>query len=230
MHIAILPDGNRRWAKERNLPGFMGHKTGADTMEKIIKAAFGMGIDYLTVWGASVANITERTEEEVNFLFSVFERSFKSLGNSAEVKNARTRIRMIGEWSKFFPDSLRETCEKLMEDTRKNDGPSLSFMLAYSGTGEMLETAKKLAERKMSDPNFEITRESLKNSLMTAELPPVDLVIRTGGEPHWSDGFMMWDTANAQLYFTETLWPAFTPEEFGSAIDMFNRTERKMGK
>lgn len=230
MHIAIMPDGNRRWAKERNLLGFMGHKAGADTMERIIKTAFGVGVDCLTVWGASAANITERTKEETDFLFSVFENSFKNLAESAEIKNARARIRVIGEWHKFFPDSLREICENLMESTEKNDGPSLSFMLAYSGTGEMLEAAKKLAERKASDPNFEITRESLKDNLMTAELPPVDLVIRTGGEPHWSDGFMMWDTANSQLYFTETLWPAFTPEEFGSAIDRFNRTERRMGK
>lgn len=230
MHIAIIPDGNRRWAKERGLPGFVGHKTGADTMEKIIKAAFEAGVDNLTIWGASVTNITERTKEEVEFLFSVFEDSFKRLAGSKTLKDAGARVKITGEWKKHFPESLRKACENLMESTGKNGGPSLTFMLAYSGTGDMLEAVKKLAERKTADPSFEITRESLKDSLMTAELPPVDLVIRTGGEPHWSDGFMMWDTANSQLYFTETLWPAFEPEEFNLAFGKFNKTERRMGK
>jgi undecaprenyl diphosphate synthase len=230
MHIAILPDGNRRWAKERNLPEFIGHKTGADTVEKIVKTVFGTGIDYLTIWGTSIANMTKRTKEEVDFLFSIFENSFKNLAGLAEIKNARVKVRMIGEWRKFFPESLCETCDNLIEATKENDGPSLSFMLSYSGTNEMLEAIKKLAERKVKDPDFEITRESLKSCLMTAELPPVDLVIRTGGEPHLSDGFMMWDTSDAQLYFTETLWPDFTAEEFKLALDKFKKTERRMGK
>jgi undecaprenyl diphosphate synthase len=230
MHIAIIPDGNRRWAKERNLPGFVGHKTGADTMEKIINAALHMDIGYLTIWGASVANITERTKEEVDFLFSVFENSFKRLLGSNELKDAEVRVRIIGEWRDYFPENLIKTCDNLIQGTEGNGGPSLTFMLAYSGTGDMLSAVKKLTERKAAEPDLEITPASLKANLAAADLPPVDLVVRTGGEPHWSDGFMMWDTANSQLYFTETFWPAFSEEELKSAVDRFNRTERRMGK
>ncbi|MDD5098866.1 MAG: polyprenyl diphosphate synthase [Candidatus Colwellbacteria bacterium] len=230
MHLAIIPDGNRRWAKQKGIPGFMGHKKGAETMEQIISAAFDMDVTHLTIWGASVANVTERSKEEVDFLFSVFEDSFKRLLNSPKLSERKARVRILGEWRNRFSDSLKNVCEELINNTEKNDGPSLTFMLAYSGTGEILEAAKNIAERKAADQSFEITRESYKESLMTKELPPVDLVIRTGGEPHWSDAFMAWDTANAQLYFTETFWPAFSEEELKSAIDKFNATERRMGK
>lgn len=230
MHIAIIPDGNRRWARERNLPGFMGHKTGADTMEKIIDAAFKEGVEHLTIWGASVLNITERTKEETGFLFSVFESSFNRLAGSERLKDARARVEIIGEWRNYFPESLIDACDNLIGATKNGDGPTLTFALAYSGTGEMIGAVKKIADKKSEDPGFEITKQSLKENLMTAKLPAVDLVIRTGGEPHWSDGFMMWDTANSQLYFTETLWPAFSEEEFRRAIGNFSATERRMGK
>jgi len=208
----------------------MGHKAGAETMENIIYAAFDLGVTHLTIWGASVVNITERTKEETEFLFSVFERSFNRLAGSKRLKDARARVEIIGEWRNYFPESLIAACDNLIGATKDGDGPMLTFALAYSGTGEMVGAVKKIADKKSEDPGFEITKESLKENLMTAKLPAVDLVIRTGGEPHWSDGFMMWDTANSQLYFTETLWPAFSEEEFRRAIGNFSVTERRMGK
>lgn len=230
MHLAIIPDGNRRWAKEKGLPSFMGHKTGGETMERIITAAFDAGVSHLTIWGASVANVTERSREEIEFLFSVFSDSFRKLMESDELTERKVRVRILGEWRERFPDGLRNMYEEIIKRTENNEGPSLTFMMAYSGTGEMLEAVNSLANRKAADPEFKITKESLKESLMTYDLPSVDLVIRTGGEPHWSDGFMMFDIANAQFYFTETLWPGFSAEELNRVIDKFNETERRLGK
>jgi len=230
MHLAIIPDGNRRWAKKKGQPSFMGHKAGAETMEKIISAAFDAGTEYLTIWGASVANVTERSKEETDFLFSVFENSFKKLMNSDELTERRVRVRIIGEWRERFPDNLRRAYEDIIKKTETNDGPSLTFMMAYSGTGEMVDAVKAIAEKKSSDPEFEITRETLKENLATKDLPSVDLLIRTGGEPHWSDGFMMFSTANSQLYFTETLWPDFSVGELQSVINKFGDTERRLGR
>lgn len=230
MHLAIIPDGNRRWAKEKGLPSFVGHKTGGEVMERVISAAFDKGVSHLTIWGASVANVTERSKEEIDFLFSVFENNFRKLIDSSELSERKVRVRVLGEWRERFPDGLKKLYEEIIKKTEANDGPSLTFMMAYSGTGEMIEAAKKLAERSVSEPEFEITKATLKESLMTRDLPSVDLAIRTGGEPHWSDGFMMFDIANAQFYFTETLWPAFSNEELEGVIDRFNATERRMGK
>ena len=230
MHLAIIPDGNRRWAKEKGQPTFMGHKAGAETMERILSAAFDAGVTHLTVWGASVANVTERSSEETEFLFSVFKGSFKKLIESPDISEKKVRVRIIGEWRERFPEDLRSAYEEIIKKTETNDGPSLTFMMAYSGTGEMVEAAKRLVEKKVADTAFEVTRETLKECLDTRDLPSVDLVIRTGGEPHWSDGFMMFDTANSHLYFTEALWPDFSVEELRLVMDKFRETERRMGR
>jgi len=199
-------------------------------MENIIYAAFDLGVTHLTIWGASVANVAERSKEEVEFLFSVFGSSFKKMLNSPKLAEKNARIRMLGEWRERFPLELKNVCEELIGKTENNNGPALTFMLAYSGTGEIIEATKKICARKAADPSFEITRESYKENLMTKDLPPVDLLICTGGESHWSDAFMAWDTANSQLCFTDTFWPAFSAEELRETIDKFKGTERRMGK
>jgi undecaprenyl diphosphate synthase len=227
-HIVIIPDGNRRWAKKGGKPPFFGHRAGMRAMEKIADAALKMEIPCLTAWGSSVANITERSPAEVKFLFALFEAMFKKLAKRKELKHKGIRVRVLGRWQEFFPESLKKAIHNVVRATEKNDRHNFTLLMAYDGRDEMLAAVRKISASG-KEPAL-IDRDTLKENLWSADLPPVDLVIRTGGEPHWSAGMMMWDVAEARLYFTETLWPDFSPKEFQKALDYYAKTERRHGK
>lgn len=229
-HIAIIPDGNRRWAKERGLPAYEGHRKGAHAMEKTLKSAFDLGVQSVTLWGTSVSNITKRTGEEVKFLFDIFAEYFAKLAKNAELKGNGVRVRILGRWEELFPDATKKPMREAMERTQEHTKRNLTFLMAYDGREEMLAAVKNIADEKRGGSEREITGKILKESLWTRDLPPVDLVIRTGGEPHWSAGFMMWDIAEARLYFTETLWPDFSEEELKRVVAHFARTARRFGE
>jgi len=229
-HVVIVPDGNRRWAKKRGRPAFFGHQEGMKAMEKIADAALKLQIPCLTAWGCSVSNVTERSTAEVKFLYKLFEIYFKKLAKRKELKEHGIRIRVLGRWEEFFPEGLKKAIRKLTDGTAKHDRHNFTLLMAYDGRDEMTAAAEKLAKAAAKDKNFRVDRETLKASLWSHDLPPVDLVIRTGGEPHWSAGLMMWDVAESQLYFTETLWPDFSPKEFDKALQAYSKTERRLGR
>ena len=229
-HIAIIPDGNRRWAKKRGLPSFLGHREGAQTTESILRAALDLGIPAITIWGSSVSNITKRSSEEVQFLFDIFGEYFAKLADSKEVKEHSVRVRILGRWEELFPEKTKLPMREAIESTKRHAKHQLTFLMAYSGVEEMLETIKGIAAEKQTQPEFSISESAVKNHLWTRDLPPVDLVVRTGGEAHWSAGFMMWDVADARLHFTETLWPDFSKEELSRAIQSYARTKRRFGE
>ena len=226
-HVVVVPDGNRRWAKEQNKPSSFGHLEGAKNMDRIVYAALEHEISFFTIWLCSVGNITERGAVEVAFLYELFENYFKKLTKSPELVEKRIRVNVIGRWREFFPESLQTTITSLMDATKEHERHTLTFLMAYSGTDEMLGAITHIARSGASAEK--ITGELLKQNLWTKDLPAVDLVIRTVGEPHWSAGLMMWDVAEAQLYLTETFWPAFSTEEFGRALRTFAATERRYG-
>lgn len=227
-HVVLIPDGNRRWAKERGKPGYFGHRAGAKSSEKIFEYAHKVGLSCVTFWGCSYGNVTERSPLEVKFLFALFEQYFKALSKRKEIKKDKIRVRFLGRWEEIFPERVKKVMRSLIADTKNHDGRNLTFLMAYDGRDEMQAAFKKIASDKVSAK--EITREKIKESLWTKDLPPVDLVIRTGGEPHWSAGLLMWDVAEAQLYFTKTFWPDFSPEEFEKALALYAKTERRHGK
>lgn len=229
-HLVIVPDGNRRWAKERGRPGYFGHREGAKTTQKIFRKALDLKIPYLTFWGSSVSNITDRTSEEVYFLFKVFEVYFKKLLNSKEVHKNKIRIRILGRWEELFPENLKKIMRETIHKTASYDGLNLTFLMAYSGFDEMTAAVQKIIDGARGAKDFEVTPQLIQQSLWSADLPSVDLVIRTGGEPHWSQGLMMWGVGESQLHFTKTLWPDFSPEEFEKVVIKFNKTERRFGK
>ncbi len=230
-HIVVIPDGNRRWAKKRGLPHFFGHREGAKTTEKILKTVLDLKIPNFTFWGCSVDNITKRSASEVNFLLNIFERYFKKLIKSKEIHQNNVKVNVLGYWDKLFPEKVKKPIKEIIEKTKNYRNYQLTFLMAYSGTDEMTEAIKNIAELTLRRGSGQgITEELIKNNLWTKNLPAVDLVIRTGGEPHWSSGLMMWDVANAQLYFTETLYPDFSIEEFKKAINKYSQTERRMGR
>jgi undecaprenyl diphosphate synthase len=228
MHVALIPDGNRRWAKKRGLLPWQGHIEGAKTLEKILKKAWEMKIPYLTFWGMSADNVLKRPKEEVKVLFSIFKRYFKKVLNSKELEKEKIKINVFGKWRELFPKDLKEIIKKVILKSKNNKNFVLTFLLAYNGTDEMLEAISKMLKLKVK----EINEKTLLENLWTGSLPPVDLVIRTGcqGDPHNSAGFMMWQTAYSQFYFTKTLFPDFSPKEFEKAIKNYQKRERRLGK
>jgi tritrans,polycis-undecaprenyl-diphosphate synthase [geranylgeranyl-diphosphate specific] len=231
MHVAVIPDGNRRWAKKRGLLPWQGHIEGAKTLEKILKKAWELKIPYFTFWGMSADNVSKRPKKEVEVLFSIFKKQFRKLAKSKEVEREGVKINVFGLWQKLFPEELKDLIKVVIKKTKTYKNFVLTFLLAYNGTDEMLEAIKKIA-KKAKEKEIEITEKTLLENLWTGSLPPVDLVIRTGceGDPHNSAGFMMWHTAYSQFYFTKTLFPDFSPKEFEKAIKDFFERERRFGK
>ena len=224
-HIVIIPDGNRRWAQKQGLAIFSGHEKGAAVTEGIIDAALELKIPYFTFWGSSLNNIEKRSKTEVKFLFKLFEKNFRKLLADEKIRKNGIRVNIFGRWQESFPKNLVAVMEEIVARTQGYDNYHLTFLMAYSGLDEMTEAVKKIQAGGQT-----VTPAIIKQNLWTRDLPAVDLVIRTGGEPHWSNGLMMWDVADAQLYFTNTLYPDFTPEEFKKALREFARTERRFGE
>lgn len=229
-HVAIIPDGNRRWAKKNALAAWRGHDKGTENLESIVEVFREMGIPYFSFWGSSQDNIAKRPKEEVRHLLEIFKKEFTKLADDEKVHAHRMKVSIFGAWREQFPEDVKAAMENAIEKTKDYGDYYHNFFIAYSGTEDVLGAARNIAALKAKDPDIAIDRELFKSQLLTKDLPPVDLLIRTGGEPHNSDGFMMWDTANAQLFFSEKLWPDFTPDDLRSAIMDYSRRERRMGR
>ena len=227
-HIAIIPDGNRRWAKERGLNPWEGHEHGAAQMEQLARWAFDNGIYCLSFWGSSLENLVKRPLREKQELLKIYEEYFKKLMVDEDIHRNHVRINVIGKWEQQFPTSLKKIIMEGVEKTAHYEKHELNFFLAYSGDDEMLDTVRQIVSSGISPK--EITAETIKKNLMTSKLPAVDLLIRTGGEPHLSAGFMMWDIANSYLYFSQKYFPDFDEKELRQAIDEYGSSEKRQGK
>lgn len=229
-HIAVIPDGNRRWAKRHKWEAWLGHKKGAEIMDKLADVIIETNIPHISFWGSSRDNLKKRPKTEVKFLLKLFKEKFLELARSEKIHKNKVKINIIGDWREQFPEDVKKSLEKAEEETKNYDKFFMNFFIAYSGTGEILDAIKCIARRARENSSLEINEGLLKNCLSTNKLPSVDLLIRTGGEPHNSDGFMMWDTANAQLYFSEKLWPDFNENDLRDAINDYSNRKRRFGK
>jgi len=229
-HIAIIPDGNRRWAKKRKLQPWLGHRAGAKAFEKVLEKALELKIPYLTFWSGSWDNLTKRPKIEVNFLFKVYADWFQRIAKDKRIHQNKVRVNFLGRWKEILPQTTQRVIEKALTATKDYHQHSLTFLLAYNGMDEMRDCLQKITELARNKP-IKITEKLIKENLWTKDLPPVDLVIRTGcqDDPHLSAGFMMWDTAYSQLHFTQTLLPSFTSKEFAKIIQDYAQRERRMG-
>ncbi|MEK7500561.1 MAG: polyprenyl diphosphate synthase [Patescibacteria group bacterium] len=225
-HIAIIPDGNRRWARARGLKPWLGHEYGAKTLKEIAKEAIANGVKYFTFWASSEDNIIKRDPREVAFYFNLIKKSFEDFEKDGWAFDRQVKIDFMGSWEKMFPQAVKKILYRIKEKTKNHSQHFLTFLLAYDGRSEILRALEKISK---DNPVTKVTPELLKDHLLTRDLPPVDLVIRTGGEPHWSAGFMMWDVADSQLYFTQTLWPDFSKQELTQALASYNTIERRFG-
>lgn len=226
-HIAIIPDGNRRWAKERGLEPWIGHEEGSKRIEDIIKKSRDLGIKCISFWGSSLENLMKRPVQEKKALLDIYERYFTKLFESDELEKNQVRVQVLGRWEEQLPNSIKKVIKKGIDKTKNNTKYLLNFFIAYSGDDEMIQTIQKMVIKLKQAKD--VTKETIKQHLMTKDLPPVDYMIRTGGEPHLSAGFMMWDMANAQLYFTDAFFPDFNEEKFSESIEEFNRRARRLG-
>lgn len=227
-HLAVIPDGNRRWAKKNGLPSFIGHQKGAENFERLVFKALENDIRYFTFWGASMDNITKRSESEVNYLYEIFENQFKRLANDKRIHEKKVKVTVLGRWEEMFPEKIKESIRAAIRNTAGYSDYNLIFLMAYNGDDEMLDCINRIVSGGVSG----ITSDMVKSHLWTKDLPPVDMVIRTGceGDPHLSAGFMMWDTAYSQLFFTEEYFPEFGPESLGKAIEDYTQRERRVGR
>ena len=226
-HVAIIPDANRRWARERGLSPWKGHEAGADNFEKLISYSLKKGIKCLSIWGSSVDNLTKRPLEEKKALLDIYKRYFTRMLEGKEIYENEVQVNFIGRWEEQFPDSLKEIIHEVIEKTKNYKKRILNFMLAYGGTDDMLQAVEKVCAKYQD--GMKITSEILKANLMTANIPAVDYMIRTGGEPHNSAGFMMWDMADAQLYYSTEKFPDFNEEKFEEALEDYVRRQRRFG-
>ena len=225
-HVAIILDGNGRWAKSKGMPRNYGHVQGAKTVEVICEAAYKMGIQYLTVYAFSTEN-WNRPQEEVDALMKLLRNYMKTCLKTA-AKN-RMCVRVIGDKTRLDED-IRNRIEELEESTRENDGLHFQIAINYGSRDEIVRATKKIAGQVAAGnlKQEEITEDVVNSMLDTHDLPDPDLLIRTCNEERISN-FLLWQIAYAELYFTPVSWPDFTKEELIKAVEAYNNRNRKFG-
>jgi undecaprenyl diphosphate synthase len=226
-HVAIIMDGNGRWAEQRNLPRFAGHRAGVETVRRIVQMSAELGIEALTLFAFSSEN-WRRPKKEVGLLMDLFisalEREVKKLHETG------VRLRIIGDTS-AFPDKLQKRIQSSMDKTCDNQGLNLNIAANYGGKWDIAQAARKLAEQVEQGRlrSRDIDEDSIKSQLCLNELPEPDLFIRSGGEQRISN-FLIWQLAYTELYFTHTLWPDFDHEEYTKALQSFAGRQRRFGQ
>ncbi|MFR8033772.1 MAG: isoprenyl transferase [Lachnospiraceae bacterium] len=225
-HVAIILDGNGRWAKKRGLPRTMGHTEGCKVVEQTVEDAARLGISYLTVYAFSTEN-WKRSDEEVGALMQLFRYYMKRLLKVA-VKN-NVRVKMIGEKSRFASDIIAGI-DALEEQTKDNTGLTFTIAVNYGSRDEIRRAVTKIAEEVEAGTLTAdaITEETIQNHLDTAGIPDPDLLIRTSGELRLSN-FLLWQCAYTEFYVTDIYWPDFNKEELEKAIDSYNKRDRRYG-
>ncbi|MDO4965550.1 MAG: isoprenyl transferase [Lachnospiraceae bacterium] len=226
-HVAIILDGNGRWAKSKGMPRNYGHVQGAKNVEIICEEAYKMGIKYLTVYAFSTEN-WNRPDDEVEALMKLLRNYLKTCVKTAN-KN-KMRVRIIGDKTRLDQD-LQDSIKELEEMSAKNDGLNFTVALNYGSQDEMLRAMNSIKNDIASGKieNQEITKELFESYLDTAELPDPDLLIRTSGEERLSN-FLLWQLAYSEFYFADVHWPDFSKEELEKAVEAFNSRNRRFGK
>ncbi len=221
-HVAIIMDGNRRWAKVHALSVFTGHSKGTEQVETIVELASQKGIKYITLWAFSTEN-WNRGETEVRLLMEVFRNTLKGTMVPRLIEKG-VKLNIIGELHNF-PKDIVEGVKDIIEKSRNNTRIYATIALNYGGRQEILRAVNNLLQQGVK----EVNEETFSKYLYTENQPDPDLIIRTGGEERLS-GFLPWQGVYSELYFTKTYWPDFNAEEFDKALKEFARRERRFGK
>lgn len=241
-HVALIMDGNRRWAARKGLSVAEGHRAAIEqTLRPIVERAIERSIPYITFWAFSTEN-RNRDKEELKSLFSIFRQMLKK--HLGELEKEGVRIKIIGD-IEWFPKDIAELAKSAVERTKDNKKITVSFALNYGGRDEIIRAVNKILRDKIQKSNINRSiqrignqnRQSLENVVSESEfanyldtsgMPDPDLIIRTGGEKRLS-GYLPWQSTYAELYFTDVYWPDFTPREFDKALEDYSRRNRRFG-
>ena len=223
-HIAIILDGNGRWAKKRGLPRTAGHAAGAETFRRIATYCKNLGIDYLTVYAFSTEN-WKRPREEVEAIMGLLGKYLREAVETMERDHIRLKI--LGDPS-ILPESLRGLIAETADISTHYEGFQANVCLNYGGRDEIVRAARRFAEDYKAGRASELTEESFSRYMFSAGIPDPDLIIRPGGEMRLSN-FLMWESAYSELIFTDVLWPDFTGEDIDAAIAEYQRRDRRFG-
>jgi undecaprenyl diphosphate synthase len=217
-HLAIIIDGNRRWARKRRLPSFEGHRKGFDKVNKIGDYCWEKGVKILTIYCFSTEN-WKRSKAEISYLMRLLAKSFGK-DYVKKLNNRGVKMQVIGQKERL-PKFLQEKMAKAEESTKGNKNGVLNLAISYGGRVEIIQAAKKI--------KGEITEEKLNDNLWTSGLPDPDLIIRTGGEKRLSN-FLTWQSVYSELYFSEKYWPDFTEKDIDKAFEEYSLRLRRFGK
>lgn len=223
-HIAIIMDGNRRWAKERNLPSAVGHKKGVDALKAAMRACDDFGVKYLTVYAFSTEN-WNRKPEEVNFLMDLLGQTLKN--ELKEMHENNVVISFIGDTAKLS-SKLQKILANAVETTKNNTGVNLQIAFNYGARAEIVRAASMIAEDYKSGKLKEVTESTINSYLYTSKIPDPDLLIRTGGEMRVSN-YLLWQIAYSEFIVLPSFWPEFNKETLAECILEFNRRSRRWG-
>ncbi len=218
-HLAIIMDGNRRWARKRGLPAFKGHVFGRKTLKKALQWCIENKIKYLTVYAFSTEN-WKRPKIEVSFLMNFLSKVLQE--EVDELHKEKIRMRISGR-KEGFPKKIQELIKKAEKLTKNNKKATLQVCLNYGGRSEIIDAVKKISKIK------QVTEKIIQKHLYNPDIPDPDLIIRTGGEMRLSN-FLIWQSVYSELYFTQTLWPDFSKKEFNKIIKDFYNRQRRFGK
>lgn len=221
-HIAIIMDGNRRWAKKNMLPSAMGHKKGVEALKKTLKAAHKFGVKYLTLYAFSTEN-WNRKQEEVDFLMSLLANTIKS--QLEELNQNNVKLRFIG-YLKALNPTLQEILAQAVETTKNNTGVNLQIAINYGARNEIVNAIKDMMYQGVEPED--VNEELVSKFLYTSSVPDPDLLIRTGGEMRVSN-YLLWQIAYCELYITKTFWPEFDEEALKNSILEFAKRQRRWG-
>lgn len=225
-HVALIMDGNGRWAKKRFLPRVAGHNAGMKSMQEIVRRASDIGIKHLTVYAFSTEN-WKRTSEEVSGIFGLLVKYVAT--ELAELNEKNVKVKVLGEYE-ALPETARNSMQKAIDATCDNSGMQFNIALNYGSRAEIIRAANKIVADYGKDTRF--TEELLAKYLYTGDengnIPDPDLIIRTSGEERLSN-FLLWQCAYSELAFTDSLWPDFSPDEFQNMVEAFGRRERRFG-
>lgn len=222
-HIAIIMDGNRRWAKEKNLPSAMGHKKGVDALKTTLRACKDFGIKYLTVYAFSTEN-WKRKKEEVDFLMELL--AITLTNELAEMHSEGVVINFIGDISKLS-DKLQKILANSVETTKNNTGVHLQIAFNYGARDEIVHAVKSIVAKGVKSED--ITEEMISENLYTKNIPDPDLLIRTGGEKRISN-YLLWQIAYSEILVTDEYWPEFGRDSLAEAVEEFKNRQRRFGK
>lgn len=224
----LIPDGNRRWAKKNKLHASKGHEFGAKTTRELFKyiVHYHPNIKYCSFWAMSKDNFVKRPVKEIQFLIKLIRAEIKEFADDPIINAKKVNIRFYGAYEQLFDKNTIDDLKKVEKRTAKYSDFYVSILLAYNGKDELIEGLKKIKNTQ------NISENKIKQSLWTKDLPAVDLIVRTGVEndPHLSGNVLLWQTDYSQLYFSNTLYPNFTTQELGIAINDYKNRMRRQGK